>query len=195
MYLPWTTVLCWPLARYLRKRSWELCVTWFTTEQRCTGRATEQTNCMNESSCRTEWQELNRDIEWWNPPLLLYIAVRLPFLLALHFLNRRTSVSPRISATEPCNVFCHLQITCLGQSFSVGIQRFYDWENVVPKERVVWWWCKAVWIFSMRFFLFLFSIPLTYHLSSALSQFTCTVLVPVILRMVFTWMCMEHANS
>ena len=64
MYLPWTTVLCWPIAP-LRTKSWELCITWFTAKWHCVGNATERTNDMNDSSSRTEQRELNLDIEWW----------------------------------------------------------------------------------------------------------------------------------
>ena len=38
--------------------------------------------------------------------------------------GHKTSVSLRISATEPRTVFRRSQITCLGQSFSVGIRWF-----------------------------------------------------------------------
>ena len=37
-----------------------------------------------------------------------------------------------------------------------GIRRFYGWENVMPKERLVWLRCKAVWIFPLRSTLELF---------------------------------------
>ena len=49
---------------------------------------------------------------------LLYLAVTPPFLLALHFLNRRTYASLHIGTTGPRTVFRLSQITCLGQSFS-----------------------------------------------------------------------------
>ena len=68
-----------------------------------------------------------------------------------HFLNCRTSISLRISTTRPSTVFRRSQITCFiwVRVLAVGIRRFDCWENVVPKERVVWQQCKAVWIFSV----------------------------------------------
>ena len=82
-----------------------------------------------------------------------------------HFLYHRMSISLRISATGPRTVFCCLQITCLGQSFSVGIQRFYSWENSECAHVVFLqeWWSNgaifSIYLFTCKyFFYFLFFI-------------------------------------
>ena len=94
MYLPWTTVLSWPLVQSFQNESLrtvchviQLC----TTEQ-----TNEQTNeRMNELH---EW-ELNLDIEKWNPPL---------FTITLLLVRSHSAIDPFV-----CHVSSALEIRLL----------------------------------------------------------------------------------
>ena len=102
MYLPWTRVLCWPLAWLFEDK--ELRTVNYMIQRQTTlywkrDSTDKWTNNTNDSSYGTDRRELNLDIEQWNPPLVfnfkLGIFEGFLWMLSLSELNK-------ISVAFPC---------------------------------------------------------------------------------------------